>query len=177
MINGDTGAHRSARSRRRPGLLAALAGIALLAAACGGGSHRPGSGSTLSLSQQLDTYASCVRSHGVADFYISRAGTAPPNPGTVQEVFHGWLVPVNPSPSAQKTCQHLLPTHTLPTAGELRQQFRQALKSAKCMRSHGYPAWPDPTVHDGLVPNWVPAGLDTASAQVLAAAKTCGLGP
>lgn len=104
-------------------------------------------------------------------------GTAPPNPGTVQEVFHGWIVPVDPSQSAQKTCQHLLPTHTLPTAAELREQFRQALKPAKCMRVHGYPDWPDPVVRHGLVPNVIPPGVDLNSPQFQAAAKPCGMGP
>ena len=174
MMSLDTGATRPGR-RKRPGLLATFAGIALLAAACSGGPPRPGSGSAQNLSKQLDAYASCVRSHGVPGYYVSRAGTAPPTPGTVQEVFRGWIVPVNPSRSAQKTCQHLLPTHTLPTTGELRQQFLQALKSAKCMRSHGYPKWPDPILGSDAVPNYVPSAIDTSSPQFLAAAKTCGV--
>lgn len=175
MIEDETGATRRRRNARQ-GLLAYLAGLTLLLAACGGHNQaESGTGSAQNLSQRLDAYASCVRAHGVPGFYISRAGTAPPSPSTVQAVFHGWLVPVNPSQSAQKACQHLLPTHTLPTGPELRQQFRQALKSAKCMRSHGYPGWPDPVIHNGIIPNVVPTGIDLNSPQFQAAAKSCGL--
>jgi hypothetical protein len=169
-------ARRRRQQRPRPGPVAALAGLALLVAACGGPHQTaPGAGSGQNLSQRLDAYASCVRGHGVPDFYITRAGTAPPSPGTVQEVFHGWLVPVNPSQAAQKACQHLLPTHTLPTGAELRQQFLRSLKSAKCMRAHGYPHWPDPVMRNGLVPNFVPPGVDVNSPQFQATAKTCSL--
>ena len=170
---------RRARPRRnfRPGPLATLAGVALLVAACGGGPQQPGpaTGSAQNLSQQLDAYASCVRGHGVSGFYITRAGTAPPSPGTVQEVFHGWLVPVNPSRAARKACQHLLPAHTPPTGAELRQQFLQSLRTAKCMRAHGYPHWPDPVERNGLVPNFIPSGVDVNSPQFQATAKTCSL--
>lgn len=176
-MNVPTRRARPRRSPLRAGLVGALAGTALLVAACGGSPRQtgPGVGSAENVSQQLDAYATCVRGHGVPGFYITRAGTAPPSPGTVQEVFHGWLVPVNPSQPAQKVCQHLLPTHTLPTTGELRQQFLQSLKTAKCMRAHGYPHWPDPTMAKGLVPNFIPTGVDVNSSQFQAIAKTCRL--
>lgn len=177
-MNGITGSARPRLELRlRAGLVAALAGTALLLTACGGGAHQAGSGagSAQNVSQQLDAFASCVRGHGVSGFYITRAGTAPPSPGTVQEVFHGWIVPVDPSRAAQRACQHLLPTHTPPTVAELRQQFLHSLKTAKCMRAHGYPQWPDPTVRNGLVPNFIPAGVDVNSARFQAIAKSCAL--
>jgi hypothetical protein len=45
----------------------------------------------------------------------------------------------------------------------------------RCMRSHGYPDWPDPklTGHGFRVP----FGFDTSSPQFQAAARTCGLPP
>jgi hypothetical protein len=160
------------------GLVAAVAaGSALLAAGCGGGSpHTAGSGAVTpqNLSAQLDAYASCVRQHGVPDFYITQAGNAPPSPGTVQEVFHGWVIPVDPSQPAGKACQHLLLRHNLPTAAERHQQFVQALKAARCMRSHGYPNWPDPTLQNGPVPNFVPGSIDVNSPHFQATAKACG---
>lgn len=33
------------------------------------------------------------------------------------------------------------------------------------MRAHGYPTWPDPTVRNGLVLNFIPCGIDTNSPQ------------
>ena len=129
------------------------------------------------LSQQLTAYAACVRNHGLPNFYISQAGTAPPIPGSIREGASGLVIPPDTSPSAQKACHHLLPRRNLPTAGELHQQFIQALKTARCMRAHGYPTWPDPTVENGMVPNFIPTGIDTNSPQFNRAAKTCGAGP
>lgn len=174
MSDHDRGAQPGRTVWSRAGLLAFLAGTALLAAGCGG-SHPAGSGAGArpNLSAQLDAYASCVRRHGVPDFYISRAGSTPPAPGSMREGASGWVIPPDPSPSAQKACQHLLPRRNLPTAGELHQQFVQALKTARCMRSHGYPNWPDPTEQNGLVPNFVPPSIDLNSPQFQAAAKTC----
>lgn len=164
--------------KRWVGIVAALAGVALVVAACGG-SHAAGSGAgpAQDLSQQLTAYASCIRSHGVPNFYISWAGTAAPTPGSIREGASGLVIPPDTSPSAQKACQHLLPRRDLPNAGELHHQFIQALKTARCMRAHGYPTWPDPTVKDGVVPNFIPSGIDTNSPQFNRAAKTCGAGP
>lgn len=179
-MNVDTGCPQRPARWPRAGLLAACAAVTvMLAAACGGGSHAAGSGGSPAqdLSQQLTAYASCVRSHGVPDFYISRAGSAPPIPGSIREGASGLVIPPDTSPSAQKACQHLLPKHNPPTTGELHQQFIQALKIARCMRAHGYPTWPDPTVENGMVPNFIPSGIDTNSPQFNRAAKTCGAGP
>src|SRR5487761_1393151 len=156
-MHDDTGIARPGRNPRlRAGMLAAAvtgAALLLVAACSGGGSHPAGTGAATpgNLSVQLDADASGVRSHGVPDFYISHLGSALPSPGTVQEVFHGWAIPVDPSSSA--------------------------LKAARCMRSHGYPNWPDPTVQNGLVPNFVPAGIDVNSPHFQATAKACGAGP
>jgi hypothetical protein len=59
-MNDDTGGRRGCR---RPGALAAaLAGIALLAAACGGGGSPVAAGSTAY--QKSVAYAQCMRAHG-----------------------------------------------------------------------------------------------------------------
>ncbi len=53
----------------------------------------------------------------------------------------------------------------------------QALAYAKCMRSHGIPNFPDPTVQDNAHSKGVgfsmPSGVDPHSAQYLSAAKLC----
>jgi hypothetical protein len=56
---------------------------------------------------------------------------------------------------------------------ETHQEFLNALKGAECMRSHGYPNWPDPNPNVAGV--WVPTGVDTKSPQFQSAAKTCGV--
>jgi hypothetical protein len=129
---------------------AILAGIGLLAVGCGGGSHPGGSGASSppGLAQALDAYAHCMHGHGLPGLYITRAPSSP-NPGTTLRIFHGFAIvgadPGSPGfQSAQNACQHLLPHGTPPTGADLHQQFLSALKSARCMRSHGYPDWPDP---------------------------------
>ena len=168
--------HRLVAGIRRAG---ALAGIALLAAACGGS---PPAGSQASgppnVAQVLDKYAQCMRTHGEPDTYVTRAPSSP-NPGTTVLVFHGFAVDgVNTSSPqfapAMNACQHLLPHGTPPSAAELHQQFVRGLKAAQCMRSHGYPDWPDPTVHSGYnMQPLPPSGVDTNSPQFQAAAKAC----
>jgi hypothetical protein len=185
-MNERTGA----RSLRRAGLrraaaVAAVSVAASLAAACGGGgSQAAGSAASpgLPIAQALDTYASCMRSHSVPGFYFTRqVGTpSPPPPDQLVMDMHGWIVKVAETPqlqAAQQACQRLFPG-TPPSAGELHRQFLSALKAAACMRSHGYPTWPDPQQQDGR--NWqpsAPAGVDTSSPQFQAVAKACGVGP
>jgi hypothetical protein len=160
---------------------AVLAGIGPLAAACGGGSHPAGSGASSppGLAQALDAYAHCMRGHGLPGVYVTRAPSSP-NPGTALMIFHGFAIEGADSSSpgfgsAQSTCQHLLPQGTPPTAAELHQQFLSAVKSARCMRSHGYPDWPDPQVVDGRVGIGFPSsGIDVNSPQFQSAAKACG---
>jgi hypothetical protein len=163
------------RPWRAAGLAAALAVTALLAAACGGGSHAPGSRSDQNTAAQVDAYASCMRSHGVADFYFThQTGTSTPPPDGAMLDFHGYTADVNPTlafEAAQKVCNHLLGLPSTPPH-ESHQQFLKQLKSAKCMRSHGYPNWPDPNPTIHVV--GIPAGVDTNSPQYQAAAKACG---
>jgi hypothetical protein len=95
-------------------------------------------------------------------------------------IFHGFAIEgANLSSpgfqTAQNACQHLLPQGTPPTVAELHQQFISALKSARCMRFHGYPNWPDPQVMNGPVGIGFPSsGIDANSPQFQSAAKTCG---
>jgi len=46
----------------------------------------------------------------------------------------------------------------------------------QCMRSHGYPTWPDPSDQNGYNTQPLPpANIDTSSPQLQAAAKACGM--
>ena len=60
---------RTGSWRRAAWLTGVLAGMVLLAAACGGGSPGPAA-SPSRLYQQSLTYSRCMRSHGVADFPV-----------------------------------------------------------------------------------------------------------
>ena len=137
-------------------LVAATAGLALtavLATACGQGPAGTGSSPPATLAQQLDRFVQCMDGHGQPGLYLTQA-PASPNPGRTLVVFHGFAINGASTGSPQfqpamQACQHLLPHGTPPTAAELRQQYLRSLKAARCMRSHGYPAWPDPIEQDG----------------------------
>jgi hypothetical protein len=188
-VNKDDQANSNTRPRvggarpwRVAALAAALAVTALLAAACSGGSSHaqgPGSNADQNLAVALDSFASCMRSHGLPSFYFTRQSAPPSAPPTDWVVgYHGYYVAFDPSSrmfqAAQTTCNHLWPGSdgfTGSGAGT-HQQLLHALKVVACMHSHGYPNWPDPV--GGRVV--YPVGVDTHSTQFQAANKTCGLG-
>jgi len=180
QVNDESNARPGdARTRRTAAVVAALAVAALLVAACGGvSSHPSGSGasSDQNVAVVLDSYASCMRGHGVPNFYFTHLAAPPsaPPPGEFVLGYHGWFAEADSNAqfqSAQKACQHLLPFGNA-SSSETHQEFLNALKAAECMRSHGYPDWPDPNPNVGGV--WVPTGVDTKSTQFQAAARTCG---
>lgn len=80
-----------------------------------------------------------MRSHGVPDF---------PDPSTSSGTHISPSAGFNPqSPafqSAMQTCKHLLPVGGAPP--ESATQHTAELKFAECMRAHGVPNYPDPTI-------------------------------
>lgn len=181
-MNDSSGRHRGGvRPRWIAAVVAALVVPGLLVAACDGeGPHPagPGANSSQNMAVVLDSYASCMRGHGVPNFYFTHAAAPPsaPPPGTFVLGYRGWFAEAASGAqfrSAQKACQHLLPFGKA-QGTETHQEFLNALKSAQCMRSHGYPNWPDPDPDSDVGGFWVPAGVDTKSTQFQAAAKTCG---
>ena len=164
---------------RRAAAVAVLAGTALLVAACGG-SHPAGSGASSppDIAQAMASFVQCMHRHGLPGLYVTHA-PASPSPGTTLLIFHGFAIEgANLSSpqfqSAQQACQHLLPHGTPPTAAELHQQFISALRSARCMREHGYPGWPDPQEINGHVGIGFEPGIDPSSPQFQRAANDCG---
>jgi hypothetical protein len=169
-MNGDTGGNwRSRRARyrgsRHAGHLALTAAVAVLATACGGGAPSPDgsvSGGPARYQQAL-AYSDCMRSHGVPNF---------PDPDAagniIQHVAAGQ--PSGDTPQEQRadnTCHHLLPGGGTSNTGTQRRTVTRLLQLATCMRTHGEPDFPDPTV------STAPAGADTVS---LPGNITLGLG-
>jgi hypothetical protein len=162
-MNNTDGSH--GRNRRPCVLAATLAGIALLVAACGGGGSPVAAGSTTY--QQSLAYAQCMRAHGEPGY---------PDPASNGGfIINGKKDHLNGSlmQSANKTCQHLLPKIAPMTAAQQRQLTSQALKYVACMRSHGIPTFPDPTVQDGQVSFRGPAGVGPNSPQLQSAQQAC----
>jgi hypothetical protein len=158
----------SGHGRRRAGLLAvAVAGLALLAAACGGSGPSAGSPAAAGPTayQNALAYAHCMRSHGEPGF---------PDPGRQGNFLN--LGPVNiHSPqylSANKACGSLLPSYQV-SAAQRRQDLSKALKFSACMRAHGIPSYPDPVelANGNLEVGGAPG--PGSSPQVQAAAQAC----
>ena len=146
---------------------AALAGVAVLAVACGGGPPAgSGSGSGQTPYQQALAYAQCMRSHGVPSF---------PDPTSQGLITYG-PVDIHSAQylSANKMCQHLLPAGSPLTTAQKRQDVSQALRFARCIRSHGVPDFADPVITGGgaAVGFRVPRA-DRNSPQFLVAVHAC----
>jgi hypothetical protein len=137
----------------------AMASLALLAAACGGSPSSTSTGGSSnangSANSRLVAYSQCMRSTGVPNFPDPAGGVLPKVSAQELRVSSSQLQ------VAQGACQHLLPaTGGSLTGSSLRQCYlagacpqalvQQALSAgrefAQCMRSHGAPDWPDPTV-------------------------------
>ena len=136
--------------------------LALLAAACGSsppsaGSAGPSDAGGSGTSPSAVAYSHCIRSHGVPNFPDPSGGQPPKASAQLLGVSSSQLQ------AAQRNCQHLLPN----TGGSLQQQAQQCVlagvcpqtvvyqmltsgrRFAVCMRAHGVPNWPDPTIDTG----------------------------
>jgi hypothetical protein len=175
----------------------ATAALAMLAAACGGpspagaGSSPGGAGGASDAGGSANSasavgYSHCVRAHGVPNFPDPASG------GQVPKVSaQGLGVSSSQLQAAQSACQHLLPnaasfqqrTQQCFLAGDcppaLVQQILTAQrKFARCMRSHGVPSWPDPSLDSEGRPgfNLIPSGIthrETHSAPIANKINEC----
>jgi hypothetical protein len=175
MNNEEGMTNCSARITRRPRrarpptprIVAAIivaAALALPAAACSGSPSSTGADGSPSAGDSPGSpsavgYSDCMRSHGVPDYPDPSNGQLPKGGaqafGVSNPVFS----------AAQSACHHLLPD-----AGSFQEQASQCMlagdcppslvqqmlatdrKFAQCMRSHGVPNWPDPTIGPGGQP-------------------------
>jgi len=187
-MNETTGGRRRwCRVRsRRAGDLAATAGLALLAAACGGSSpHAGGSAPSQAANSQALAYARCVQHRGVPNY------PDPDSSGQLPKTDARLLgVSTSQYQAARQACRHLLPA-----GGSLKQREAQCMqnsdcppalvqrmltadrKLARCMRSHGSPNFPDPTTDPMPIFNITKAGISDAEShthQFVAKLTECG---
>jgi len=128
------------------GLLAACSGSPSLA----GSSGSPNAGGSAS-SPSAVAYSQCMRSHGVPNFPDPPSTGGIPK-GSAQE----FGVTSSQYQAAETACRHLFPAtggsiQLCETTGDCPQAVvQQALtvmrKYARCMRAHGVPNFPDPTI-------------------------------
>ena len=136
-MNGTDG---SRHLRRSAFLAVVMAAIAVLAAACGGGGGSGALAGTTAYQKAL-SYAQCMRAHGEPNYPDPTSNGSFIIDGQ-KDHLNGQLMR-----SANKTCQHLLPKARPMTAAQQRQATAQALRFVACMRTHGIPNMPDPTVN------------------------------
>jgi hypothetical protein len=164
----------SNQGRQRPagpwplGVLAALTGICLLAAACGGGSAATAGSTTPQTPYQKSlAYAECMRSHGEPSW---------PDPQS-DGSFNVNIDLGSPQyQSANEACAHLEGGGQAGGPQQHQQTFvNEALRYVACMRSHGITNYPDPSVKgDTVTWGFSPAsGISTSSPQFQSASLTC----
>lgn len=177
----------------RVGLLVSAASAAILVAACSsssttstiaGTTSTAGTSATSSSSTSSGTsstaagsstyqksvaYAACMRQHGVPNFPDPL-----PNGGfeISTDVTGGTNGQVSPQyAAAVNACASLLPSGS-PSAQQQQKTLSELLKVSACMRTHGFPTFPDPTVsNEGTYLHIV--GFDRNSPQFQSAWATC----
>jgi hypothetical protein len=172
MIDSASRARGRAGTRadrlRRGGSIAAVAAAAVIsAAAC---SALPGSPSGSVKYQEALAFARCMRAHGVPSF---------PDPDSNGQLNGNGIDKNSPQvQSAAGACQSLLPGQN-PAAVQA-QAGTLALRFSRCMRAHGIPNFPDPSVKTsgGSVSVTIrmkagSGGIDPHSPQFQAAQQAC----
>jgi len=148
---GAGGAERAARRRSLPAawrvaaITVALAGVAYVAAACSTPKSPAGNSSPSDPAAQALAYSRCMRSHGVPDFPDPKVSSNSSGTGVSMGVgTRGDLNPRNPAfKDASRACRSLQPAGANPPV-QSAQELATDVKFADCMRSHGYPSFPDP---------------------------------
>lgn len=164
-----------------PVFAAGLAGVALVAAGCGGGSKTPAVASLAATSTSASStssagsggstgsgsasgglaFSACMRSHGVPNF---------PDPNGNGTLASLGIDSSSPQfRSAANACKSLAPTHS---PAQVKQHVKVLLAVAKCMRKHGVPYFPDPN-NQGSIVAQPGSGWDPSSPQFQVAQKAC----
>jgi hypothetical protein len=170
-MTDDTSDRRGWPGMRQAGA-ASMVGMALLAAACGGGSSASSAGmpSLSTITNQALAYAKCMRSRGIPNFPDPTVRDSATSKGVGFSMsgidqnspqFH----------SAAKTCQKQTGYGHI-TAAQVQAGMNAMLKYAECMRSHGITNFPNPFANSQQI-GFNITGIDLKSSKVKAANKAC----
>jgi hypothetical protein len=165
---------------RRVWRLTCMAGVVFAMAACGSSSGSGPSASTstsssstsarTTLYQRVLGFSQCMRSHGVPDF---------PDPGANGAISLGGAAnQINLANSVVKAaaldCRHLLPNGGTLNPTQQQKVLNALLQFAQCMRSHGVPNFPDPSLVNGSVSlNLQGTGISYTTPHVATAVAFC----
>ncbi len=126
--------------RRSTAILAAVSCVLALAGC--GASHKSSSTTGSKEHSKAVAFASCMRANGVPSFPDPAAG------GSGVNLAGTGIDPQAPAfKSAREACAKFSPGGARGVQAT-EAQFLSALAFAKCMRTHGFPAFPDPTRFD-----------------------------
>jgi hypothetical protein len=140
-----------------------LAGVALLAAACGGGSTA-GPAAHLTAYQMELAYAECMRAHGMPSF---------PDPQSNGTFVGSFDLGSAAYQSANRACAHLQ-GGTPGTTEQFQQQVSQSLKYAACMRAHGIANFQTTVSAEGEVSSGIQGpGDEMNTPQFQSASQAC----
>jgi hypothetical protein len=167
---------------RRAGLaLVAAVVVAVIGAGCGG--HVPSSSSVSGAAaaaakggpgEAAFRFSACMRTHGVSNFPDPKVKTSAGSTSVA--------IAINPSisgqpafKSAQKACQHILgkpgsagTDHNSPA------RVQALIAFARCLRSHGFPNFPDPNANGELSEQTIAkSGINFQTPALLTAGQRC----
>jgi len=155
---------------RRPLIpISAIAVVAACVCVAGCGGSSPTTAAKTTKQNPLLAYSSCMRSHGVSNF---------PDPSGSAGIPKSEVVPLVGTPdfnSASEACAHLAPGGSLgPSAQSVPAHTAALLAFARCVRSHGFPTFPDPTKSGQMTPEMAAqAGINLRQPAVLRTAVAC----
>ena len=152
---------------------AAIAAAAVIAACGTSSSGSSGSGSHLTAAQirqaeqDAVSFAGCIRSHGVPNF--------PDSPYEQKQMLSSRSAQAPAVQSAVAACSHLLPHGGQSQSPAHSQgQITAMLAFARCLRSHGFANFPDPTSSGDLTHQMLAnARIDLHQPAVVQAADEC----
>jgi hypothetical protein len=158
--------------------IAVLAGIALVATACSGGAgSHAGAGRSPAAADRRPylAYSRCMRNHG-APFWPNPSMRAERG-GVYQYPITAHILAQEHGPSwnaALSACGKQAPQ--LPfTEAQLAAARTRLLKVTQCMRSHGFPDWPDPDISPNQITFLPPRGANPGNPKFQAAERACHL--
>jgi hypothetical protein len=161
-----SGHGRANRGRRDTGLAAVVVCVAAFAAACGGVGRSADLGYVNGTPDSGLAFAQCMRTHGVPNF---------PDPSGGQVNLSGFNRNSPGFQHAAAICGR--PASAGPA--QRAQGLAKALAFARCMRAHGLPDFPDPTVRNSsngssiTIHMSVGSGVDPKSPPFQAAPRVC----
>ena len=160
----------TACSGNSPGARVASAGTPTPAASQppnGGQGNGTQGGSQVGSGGLTAAFSECMRSHGEPKF------PDPNSQGVVSSLVQLGIDPNSPQfQAAQRSCAHLANGPSSSGQQSQSQNVTAALKFASCMRSHGFPNFPEPGSNGAISGNSAD-GVNPASPQYQSAEKTC----